>query len=104
MKITRRQLRKIIIETFGGSVPKSREDAARQSLATGNVMYWEPGSEEEQSHSAISHAQKTVREDGMSYEDFVGVIVDKLDLYDAWLKNYSIDEAVENLYRRKKDQ
>ena len=45
----------------------------------------------------ISHAQQTVRKDGMSYEDFVGVIVDKLDLYDFWVLNYSIDDAVAEL-------
>ena len=51
----------------------------------------------EVSKDAISHAQKTVREDNMSYEDFTGGIVDKLDLYDYWILNYSVDDVVAEL-------
>ncbi len=51
----------------------------------------------EVSRDAISHAQNTEREDNMSYEDFTGGIVDKLDLYDYWVLNYSVDDVVADL-------
>jgi|TARA_Y100000310_G_scaffold491_1_gene605 hypothetical protein len=56
MRITRRQLRKLIKETVG----------------------------EMRSEEAISHAASQ-REDGMSFKDFAGIIVDRLNLYDEWL-------------------
>jgi len=42
MKITRRQLRQMILEQF-----RTKEDAAAHSLRTGHAMIWEPGMEDE---------------------------------------------------------
>ena len=69
MKITRRQLRQIISESAG----------------------------EMRSQEAISGAQTHMRTDGMSFQDFAGLIVDKLNLYDEWLSNSSVEDVVANL-------
>jgi hypothetical protein len=42
MKISRRQLRQMILEQF-----RTKEDAAAHSLRTGHAMFWEPGMEDE---------------------------------------------------------
>ena len=42
MKISRRQLREMILEQF-----RTKEDAAAHSLRTGHAMIWEPGMEDE---------------------------------------------------------
>ncbi len=80
MKVTKAQLAKIIKEAIGEVDPPSG--------------YHFPDDESALA-SGITHAQKTLRKDNMSYEDFVGVIVDKLDLYDYWVGNYTIDAAME---------
>ena len=64
MKITRRQLRKLIKETVG----------------------------EMRSEEAISHAASQ-REDGMSFKDFAGIIGDRLNLYDEWLDGEDPEEV-----------
>ena len=68
MKITRRQLRQIIRESI----------------------------EQTRSREAISHSASQ-RDDGLSFVDFTGLIVDKLNLYDEWLSNKSVDAVVEEL-------
>ena len=68
MKITRRQLRQLIRESV----------------------------EEKRSEAAISHAASQ-RKDGLSFVDFTGLIVDRLNLYDEWLANKSVDEIVSSL-------
>mgnify|MGYP005811907453 FL=1 len=52
--------------------------------------------ERELSQQAIGHASST-RDDGLSFEDFSGMIVDKLDLYDEWVAGRSPEEIVEDL-------
>ena len=69
MKLMRKQLRRLIIESY----------------------------EEMRSQEAISGAQTHMRKDGMSFQDFAGLIVDKLNLYDEWLSNSSVEDVVANL-------
>jgi len=69
MRITLRQLRRLITETVG----------------------------EMRSQEAISGAQTHMRTDGMSFQDFAGLIVDKLNLYDEWLSNESVEDVVAEL-------
>jgi hypothetical protein len=73
MKITRRQLIRLIKETAG----------------------------ETRSEEAISHAASQ-REDGMSFKDFAGIIVDRLNLYDEWLDSED-PEDVADWYTRALD-
>jgi hypothetical protein len=69
MKITRKQLRSLVKESY----------------------------EEVSSRDAISGAQTHMRKDGMSFQDFVGRVVDKLSLYDKWLDNTSVEGVVAEL-------
>ncbi len=52
--------------------------------------------ERELSQQAIGHAGST-RDDGLSFEDFSGMIVDKLNLYDEWVTGKSPEEVIEQI-------
>ena len=65
-----------------GRYPQSEEESGKAGEMT--------------SQAAISHAV-SLRDDGLSFVDFSGLIVDKLNLYDEWLENKSVDEVVEEL-------
>ena len=105
MKLSRRQMRQMIIEEMGriaeantGIGPKGRHWA--QSPMTGE-KHWggiadEDVEEQENATAAIDNARNQ-RDDGLSFEDFARLVIDQLNLYDEWLGNTSVEDVVANL-------
>ena len=82
MKITKKTLRTIIKEEL--SSLHSGDFRERKEFHEGRDQ------------EAISHA-KSMRSDNLNFQDFTGLIVDKLNLYDDWVENKSVDEVVDEL-------
>jgi len=94
MKITRRQLRRLIKEAFSGYASERPNNPMERAYARKDS---EESVGEMRSQEAISGTQTHMRTDGLSFEDFTGLIVDKLNLYDEWLYNQSVEDVVAEL-------
>jgi hypothetical protein len=82
MRITKKTLRTIIKEELS-------------NLHSGDFREWEEF-HEGRDQEAISHA-KSMRSDNLNFQDFAGLIVDKLNLYDEWVENKSVEDVVADL-------